>query len=60
MLVMIVLLYTDSAGGNKQHSASRDTAKLDRETEELHRMLNLTAVHIITYIVNPPTVDPWR
>ncbi|XP_031551928.1 endothelial differentiation-related factor 1-like [Actinia tenebrosa] len=24
------------AGGNKQHSANKDTAKLDRETEELH------------------------
>ncbi|EDO34641.1 predicted protein [Nematostella vectensis] len=24
------------AGGNKQHSTNRDTAKLDRETEELH------------------------
>lgn len=24
------------AGGNKQHSASKDSAKLDRETEELH------------------------
>ena len=36
-----MLLNTVSAGGNKQHSSSRDTAKLDRETEELHRMLNL-------------------
>lgn len=27
-----------SAGQNKQHLASKDTAKLDRETEELHRM----------------------
>ncbi|XP_065067974.1 endothelial differentiation-related factor 1 homolog isoform X1 [Rhopilema esculentum] len=25
-----------SAASNKQHTASRDTAKLDRETEELH------------------------
>jgi len=25
-----------SAGQNKQHSAAKDTAKLDRETEELH------------------------
>ena len=25
-----------SAGQNKQHSSSKDTAKLDRETEELH------------------------
>lgn len=25
-----------SAGQNKQHLASKDTAKLDRETEELH------------------------
>ena len=25
------------AGANKQHSSSKDTAKLDRETEELHR-----------------------
>ncbi|XP_041481392.1 endothelial differentiation-related factor 1-like [Lytechinus variegatus] len=25
-----------SAGTNKQHSSSKDTAKLDRETEELH------------------------
>ncbi|XP_068695026.1 endothelial differentiation-related factor 1-like isoform X2 [Montipora capricornis] len=24
------------AGGNKQHSAHKDSAKLDRETEELH------------------------
>ncbi|CAH3024116.1 unnamed protein product [Porites evermanni] len=24
------------AGANKQHSSSKDTAKLDRETEELH------------------------
>ena len=28
----------DSAGQNKQHSSAKDTAKLDRETEELHRM----------------------
>lgn len=28
-----------SAAQNKQRSASKDTAKLDRETEELHRML---------------------
>ena len=27
----------DAAATNKQKSASRDTAKLDRETEELHR-----------------------
>ena len=26
-----------TAATNKQHSASKDTAKLDRETEELHR-----------------------
>jgi len=25
-----------AAGSNKQHSAAKDTAKLDRETEELH------------------------
>ena len=25
-----------SAGQNKQHSAAKNTAKLDRETEELH------------------------
>ncbi|KXJ23552.1 endothelial differentiation-related factor 1 [Exaiptasia diaphana] len=25
-----------AAGGNKQHSTHKDTAKLDRETEELH------------------------
>ncbi len=33
---------TVSAGGNKQHSATRDTAKLDRETDELRRTLNLS------------------
>ena len=31
------VLLLDGAGANKQHSSSRDTAKLDRETEELHR-----------------------
>lgn len=35
---MGVLLYilTDAGGQNKQHMASKNTAKLDRETEELH------------------------
>jgi len=27
---------SDSAGQNKQHSAAKNVAKLDRETEELH------------------------
>ena len=31
------VLLLDGAGANKQHSSSKDTAKLDRETEELHR-----------------------
>lgn len=30
-------LQTVGAGSNKQHSANKDSAKLDRETEELHR-----------------------
>ena len=30
--------YAVSAATNKQRSAAKDTAKLDRETEELHRM----------------------
>ena len=33
------VLLLDGAGANKQHSSSKDTAKLDRETEELHRKL---------------------
>ncbi len=28
--------FSDAAGQNKQHSAAKNTAKLDRETEELH------------------------
>lgn len=28
--------YTGSAGQNKQHLVTKNTAKLDRETEELH------------------------
>lgn len=28
---------TDTAAANKQRTAAKDTAKLDRETEELHR-----------------------
>ncbi|KAK3747970.1 hypothetical protein QZH41_019443 [Actinostola sp. cb2023] len=27
-----------SAGGNRQHSTNKDTAKLDRETDELHHV----------------------
>lgn len=30
-------LQTVGASSNKQHSANKDSAKLDRETEELHR-----------------------
>ena len=26
----------DGGGGNRQHSSNKDTAKLDRETDELH------------------------
>ena len=29
-------MYLDAGGQNKQHLASKNTAKLDRETEELH------------------------
>lgn len=32
------LYFIDDAGGNKQKTAAKDTAKLDRETEELKRM----------------------
>ncbi len=31
-----IAILSDSAGQNKQHSAAKNTAKLDRETEELH------------------------
>ncbi|CAH2316882.1 endothelial differentiation-related factor 1 [Pelobates cultripes] len=31
-----VILQTGSAGQNKQHTITKNTAKLDRETEELH------------------------
>ena len=37
-LLTVAFSFLDSAGQNKQHSSSKDTAKLDRETEELHRM----------------------
>ena len=30
------MYFVDSAGQNKQHSAHKNTAKLDRETDELH------------------------
>ena len=32
------IIYVVTAGTNKQRSAAKDTAKLDRETEELRRM----------------------
>ena len=34
-----LFLLVVTAAQNKQKSAAKDTAKLDRETEELHRML---------------------
>ena len=36
--------FTDDAGGNKQKTAVKDTARLDRETEELKRTLFSPAV----------------
>lgn len=47
-LAIQLFCLTDGAGGNKQHSASKDSAKLDRETEELHR--KSCTVHASTYI----------
>lgn len=35
-----VMCHTVTAATNKQRSAAKDTAKLDRETEELHRTLD--------------------
>ena len=39
-LVILVLQFwcvnSDAGGQNKQHQTSKNTAKLDRETEELH------------------------
>ena len=34
--IPVCLLTVDAGGQNKQHLASKNTAKLDRETEELH------------------------
>jgi hypothetical protein len=31
-----IFLFIVDGGGNKQHSTNKNTAKLDRETEELH------------------------
>ena len=31
------VLFTDGAASNKQRQSAKDTAKLDRETEELRR-----------------------
>lgn len=36
---------SDAAGGNKQHTAAKDTAKLDRETEDFHRMKSFISKH---------------
>ena len=35
--LFFVYLISDAAGTNKQVGSTADTAKLDRETEELHR-----------------------
>ena len=35
--IVTCFMFLDGAGSNKQHSAHKDSAKLDRETEELHR-----------------------
>ena len=35
-ILHVFLLTVDAGGQNKQHLASKNTAKLDRETEELH------------------------
>ena len=34
--LILTFLCIDAGGQNKQHMASKNTAKLDRETEELH------------------------
>lgn len=45
---MIISVFADSAGQNKQHSAHKDTAKLDRETEELrHQHVTLDVGRLI-------------
>lgn len=33
---LCLILLLDGAGGNSQHSTTKNTAKLDRETDELH------------------------
>ena len=42
-----MVLCVVSAAQNKQRSSAKDTAKLDRETEELHRMLARLLVHVL-------------
>ena len=33
---ILLFMFPDGAGGNTQHQTSKNTAALDRETEELH------------------------
>lgn len=43
-----ILLISDGAGTNKQHIATKNTAKLDRETEELrHSKISLDVGKLI-------------
>lgn len=36
LLYCVLLFFAGAAGQNKQHVITKNTAKLDRETEELH------------------------